>query len=130
MNTRQTALALCRGARPVLGTININMFYNIYACKNIDYICLHFVEPKICQCAFVSLCSDVGTTEQTCCQKQTFALFLKMYVFYFLCPLSQRSDTRALKWSRGEPKTHFPLHPALSRVARGTLEAACGVVRW
>ncbi len=27
-------------------------------------------------------------------------------------------------------KTHFPLHPVLSRVARGTLESTCGVVRW
>ncbi len=76
MNTPQTALALCRGARPVLGTININMFYNIYAWKNIDYICLHFAEPKICQCAFVSLCSDVGTTEQTCQIKSNQITFI------------------------------------------------------
>ncbi len=38
-----------------------------------------------------------------------------MYVFYFV--------------RYKEPKTHFPLHPALSGVARGTLEATYGVVR-
>ncbi len=42
--------------------INIHMFYNIYACKNIGYICLHFAEQKIGQCAFVSLWSDVGSS--------------------------------------------------------------------
>ncbi len=37
-----------------------------------------------------------------------------MYAFYFV-----RYE---------EPKTHFPLHPALSEVVKGTLEAARGVV--
>ncbi len=58
MNT----LALCSSARPVLDTIDIQIFYNIYACKNIGYICLHFAKQKIRQCAFVSLCSDVGSS--------------------------------------------------------------------
>ncbi len=53
-------------------------------------------------------------------RKRRLLSFWKCVLF---CPLSQRSDTRALKWARGEPKTHFPLHPALSGVARGTLEA-------
>ncbi len=36
---------------------------------------------------------------------------------------------RALMWVRGEPITHFPLHPVLSGVTRGTLETTCGVVQ-
>ncbi len=41
--------------------------------------------------------------------------FLKMHAFYF--------------FHYEEPKTRFHLHPALSGVARGTLDTACGVVQ-
>ncbi len=55
--------------------------------------------------------------------RKLFFSLSKMYVFYFII------DTRVLKWAHGEPITPFALHPALSGVTRGTLEAACGVVR-
>ncbi len=61
-------------------------------------------------------------------EKDFCSLFENVYVLF--CPLSQRLDTWTLYLAREEPKTHFPLHPALSGVARGTLEAACGVVQW
>ncbi len=53
--------------------------------------------------------------------------FLKCMCFIF--SVITVVGRRALKRACGEPITHFPLHPALSGVARDTLEAACGVVQ-
>ncbi len=63
MNTRQTRVSSVQRRATCSRHNSFSYFYNIYACKNIGYICLHFAEQKIRQCAFVSLCSEQSCEE-------------------------------------------------------------------